>query len=337
MMKDSKDQFSIAVIGAGASGLMAARTLADSGLRVSVFDKSRGLGGRLATRRVGGFAFDHGCPVANIDDPTGLSVVRRLETMDAAALWEPMPGFSGFVGTPGNSAMLKPLAEPLTVHRGLEVAAVERDAEGGGWMLIPKNELVQDKTAQDEARAALGPFDWVLVTAPAPQTHALLEGLTPIAARVAEAGMEPRWTVMVVPDGSLNQGSAEVIAFDDEILERAIRNDRKPGRSGAESWVVQARRDWSIANLELDKDQARDAVLAAFRKAIPQGDPIFAAAHRWRFSEVSAPLGVPCLLDPDLGLGAAGDWCVGPCVADALESGRALADELLKLIFARAS
>ena len=51
----------VAVIGAGISGLFAARTLADRGLNVKVFDKGRGLGGRMSTRRVDGKScFDHG-------------------------------------------------------------------------------------------------------------------------------------------------------------------------------------------------------------------------------------------------------------------------------------
>ena len=52
------DQLSVAVVGAGISGLFAARTLADHGLEVRVFDKSRGSGGRCSTRRdVGGDGF----------------------------------------------------------------------------------------------------------------------------------------------------------------------------------------------------------------------------------------------------------------------------------------
>ncbi|HIP78813.1 MAG TPA: FAD-binding protein, partial [Kiloniellaceae bacterium] len=41
----------IAVIGAGLAGLLCARRLQDAGLHPVVFEKSRGLGGRLATRR----------------------------------------------------------------------------------------------------------------------------------------------------------------------------------------------------------------------------------------------------------------------------------------------
>ncbi len=44
--------FEIAVIGAGVAGLTCAQKLQQTGRRVVVFDKSQGLGGRLATRRL---------------------------------------------------------------------------------------------------------------------------------------------------------------------------------------------------------------------------------------------------------------------------------------------
>jgi hypothetical protein len=51
---------SVAILGAGIAGATAARRLADAGLKVRVFDKGRGVGGRMATRRIGAIQFDHG-------------------------------------------------------------------------------------------------------------------------------------------------------------------------------------------------------------------------------------------------------------------------------------
>ena len=48
------------IIGAGLSGLSAAQTLVRSGRSVLVVDKGRGVGGRLATRRIGDATLDHG-------------------------------------------------------------------------------------------------------------------------------------------------------------------------------------------------------------------------------------------------------------------------------------
>jgi predicted NAD/FAD-dependent oxidoreductase len=51
----------VAVIGSGLSGLSCERTLADHGFTVTVFEKSRGVGGRMATRRAeDNLSFDHG-------------------------------------------------------------------------------------------------------------------------------------------------------------------------------------------------------------------------------------------------------------------------------------
>lgn len=302
----------VAIIGAGAAGLMAARTLTASGLSVTLIDKSRGLGGRLATRRVESFAFDHGCPSVHVSDPADLALMADLTAAGTAVA----ESEGKYLGLPGMSSLLKPLAEGLDLHRGVRIAGVRR--EPAGWYLRPD-------TADD---AEMGPFDWLLVAAPAPQAADLLAGYPEVSTQISKAVMAPRWTLMAVPDGDLNQES-DRIQFEDEVLDFAIRNDTKPGRGGPESWVVHARQDWSSANLEISSDSARDRLLAGFRAQIPQGYPRYVTAHRWRFAEVASPLGGPCVIDPDLRLVAGGDWCLGQLVTDALASGRAMAAQVL--------
>ena len=66
----------VAVVGAGMAGAACARHLADRGLSVSLFDKGRSVGGRLAQRRVGDAVFDHGAQYIGVRDP-GFAAVAR--------------------------------------------------------------------------------------------------------------------------------------------------------------------------------------------------------------------------------------------------------------------
>ena len=51
-----------AVVGAGFAAAVLAKPLADQGWQLSFFEKSRGTGGRMTTRRHEGVSFDHGTP-----------------------------------------------------------------------------------------------------------------------------------------------------------------------------------------------------------------------------------------------------------------------------------
>ena len=95
--------------------------------------------------------------------------------------------------------------------------------------------------------------------------------------------------------------------------------------------MVQGSPAWSRAQLETPAEAVVPALLAAFGAlagtALPQ--PIHAKAHRWRYSLVEVPLGLPCLADPARGLGLAGDWCLAGRAEAAFDSGTALAAALL--------
>ena len=68
----------IAVIGAGISGLVCARKLADAGHRVVVLEKSRSLGGRCATRKLGEHLVDTGAQYFTLRDEKIRSEVEQL-------------------------------------------------------------------------------------------------------------------------------------------------------------------------------------------------------------------------------------------------------------------
>ena len=109
----------------------------------------------------------------------------------------------------------------------------------------------------------------------------------------------------------------------------AARNNAKPGRTGPESWVVQATPAWSSRHIDADADAVTAELLAALSTvlgvALPA--PIGLAGHRWRFAR-SAPDGPGVILDPDRGLGLCGDWLIGPRVESGWLSGARLAERI---------
>ena len=68
----------VAVIGAGIAGLACAATLARAGIGVTLFEKSRRPGGRVATRRVEGLSFNHGAQFATAHGPDFAALLAGL-------------------------------------------------------------------------------------------------------------------------------------------------------------------------------------------------------------------------------------------------------------------
>lgn len=328
----------IAVIGAGLAGLSCALALAAAGCAVTAFDKGRGPGGRLSTRRVDGpdgpFRFDHGGQYLSVRDPGFRAVMDGLVAARTAARWEGRIvklGADGaaedspaerFVGTPGVNAIVKALADALPdpVRWGVRVLPPER--EGAGWRL------------RDEGGAALGRFDAVTIAAPAPQAAALLAAASDLAALAARARMAACWAAMAVFDRPVETGwdAAFVTpaATGGDMLGWVAREASKPGRPAAEAWVLHGSPAWSDAQVELTPEVAAARLLEAFRTATGVEGPVsHLAAHRWRYALPAEPLGVGSLWDGTVRIGACGDWCVAPRAEAAFVSGRDLAGRML--------
>lgn len=307
----------IAIIGAGLAGLSCGVRLAGAGYAVSLFDKGRGPGGRLSHRRaatpLGDAHFDHGAQYFTARDPDFRRQVALWARDGIAAPW-PAAGGDAWVGVPGMSAPAKALAAGLDVACA---ARVERLARGGaGWRLSGEG-------------LDAGPFDAVTVAVPAEQAGALVRAFSPGFADAADATpAEPCWTAMAA--------FPERLRIDGDVVKRrgpigwAARDSAKPGRSGPESWVVQAGPDWSREHLEEDGAEIVPKLLGALAEVTggPLPEPAAASAHRWRYAR-SGTLGREVLWDAALGLGVCGDWLLGPRVECAWVSGHRLAGTML--------
>lgn len=319
-----------AVIGAGISGLAAARALHDQGHRVSVFDKSRGVGGRVATRRIDGVGFDHGAQYFTVRDPRFERVVRAWRESGAVSLWlgpfarvaggrvEDLPPESDrFVGMPGMSAIGKALRTGLDVR--LQTRVGPPQWQSGVWQL-----------ASDQGEL-LGEFDALVLAVPAPQAVPLLEPVSPsLAAQAATVVYAPTWAVLLDLKEPLPI-DASGLFFDRETLSWAARNAARPQRRG-HGWVLHAAPGWARRHLDASADQVIERLCRAFEEAsgrqLPEARE--ATAHRWLYALVERSLDTEALWDEERQLAVCGDWCLGARIEAAYLSGQAAAGHLLR-------
>jgi len=336
-----------AIIGAGMAGVACARTLAQAGHRVTLFEKSRGAGGRMATRETEFGTFDHATQYFTVRNPL---FARALETVPGLCRpWSanavrvldplgrvvaaPLPSREPhWVATPGMNALVRRWAEPLQAAGALvlqtRVVKIERDAlDAHRWQL-------QTEGPEDSHHVHSG-FDAVLLAMPSVQAHELLQR-SQQSPRMAEliAGVQvaPCWTLMVAFPQAMQPGLASLgpqwnaARSTHHRIAWLARESSKPQRAPIERWTVQASAAWSQEHLDDEPERVQAKLLKAFAEVTGiRAEPSFATVHRWHYAQTTVPLDRSHLWDAQARIGACGDWCMGHRVEDAFVSGLELA------------
>jgi predicted NAD/FAD-dependent oxidoreductase len=324
----------VAVIGAGIAGLACATTLARAGIGVTLLEKSRRPGGRVATRRVEGLSFNHGAQFAAAHGPDFAALLSELAAQGIASSW-PAAGGDGrrMSFSPGMSALPAAMAEQarmagVVLRTERHAAFLHRTHDRWRVRHLDAADSRPGTTASEGGELS-GPFDAVLLALPGPQAASLLATAGHrFAGTVQAAVMAPCWAVMARFAGPVQ--SADVRQSATSPISWAAREGSRPGaKPAADHWVLHASADWSRRHLEDSAEVAGAALIAAFRAETGAAAPDFVVAHRWRYALAETPLGQTCLWDEALRLGACGDWCLGGRVEAAYDSGGALASMVL--------
>lgn len=318
----------IAVVGAGVAGLTAARDLNRS-CDVVVLDKGRGVGGRLATRRIGDATFDHGAQFLTTHTDAFAAVVAGWEGAGVARPWfrgrvgpegiaEP-DGHPRFRGVATMNAIAKHLAVGLDVRVSTRVVALV--PTDGGWRIH----------LEDGAELTA---DAMVVTAPVPQALAVVAdaGVSSATTDALEAvRYDPCLALMAVLDGPSGLASPGAVAPREGPIDWMADNQLK-GVSSAPAVTIHATATFTEAHRASGDELVISELLGAaglLGRAIDGQVQV----HRWQFARPTVLHPDPCLVAEGLPpLVFAGDAFGGAKVEGAALSGSAAATVIASLL-----
>jgi len=323
------------------------RTLVQAGHRVTVFEKSHTVGGRMATRSSPFGTFDTGAQYFTVRDPRFVQALQTVpnvckawsantvQVLDehgrvaAAGLPAREPHW---VAVPGMSALVRRWAQPLVDAKCVElqtrVTHIERDAlNKAQWQLRTVGE-------GDSSHVYSG-FDAVVLAVPSTQAQALLQDTPKAAAllkKTSAVTVSPCWTLMLAFPQAMQPGMFALgpqwnaARSTHHRIAWLTRESSKPGRGAIERWTVQASADWSLEHLKDDPQRVQDKLIKAFAEVTGiRAEPAHVDTKRWLYAKTDKPLGKSHLWDAKAGLGLCGDWCLGHRVENAFVSGLELA------------
>lgn len=320
----------IAVIGAGLSGLVLARRLSDVA-DVTLFEKSRGVGGRMASRYAGDYEFDHGAQFFTARTRAFRQFLQPLVDEHVVANWKAefadfdrdrmkslrpwSDEYPHFVGTPRMNAIGKHLARGLDIRTETRIAEISR--KNSTWELV------------DDAGKNHGGFDWLVLTPPPEQTAKLASDVPELVALCDKREMLACFALMLgfarpldLPWQAARVGNADISWIS--------VNSSKPGRNSAFTLLVHSTNAWASEHVDADKSRVSEHLL--LEASAVCGTDLRAAdhcgLHRWRYANIDRHSGPNYYIDDGAGLAACGDWFVRGRIEAAFTSANALATRL---------
>jgi predicted NAD/FAD-dependent oxidoreductase len=308
------------------AGLAAATELRRAGRSPVIVEKSRGVGGRVATRRIGEATFDFGAQFMTARIPRFSAAVEQWRGSEVVTKWDWSTALHPdahprWRGHPTMNALPKHLAREHEIHRQQRVVSLRR--EPGGW------KVVFDGGAEVHAAA-------VLLTPPIPQSLQLLDtGGTElpeeIRTRLEAIDYDPCIAVMAVLAGSSRIPEPGKVTDCGPAIDW-IADNRIKGASNVPALTIHASASFSRKHWEEDRMQVGDTLLEAARPWLGARVTDY-QVHGWRYAK-------PVRVDPSASIVAissppllvAGDACGGPRVEGAALSGWSAAAELMSLL-----
>lgn len=310
---------SIAILGAGLSGLACAQQLLAAGLPTCVFDKARGPGGRLASRRRQDLTFDLGAQQLVAQDTDFQQQLASWQQQGWIQPWKA----NSWVAVPRMNALSRHLSQSLNLYTEKRILGLEQQAPGQ-WVLVDQNQH------------HWGPFSHLVIATPAAQARSLLSEFPELLAELNSINEQPQWVTYCAFPGTEFQPDLDQQPNPSSALARATLLNSKPGQATPEQrWVLEATTEWSQQHLEKPAEEVAQLMYKAGvqQDLLPsQQTPLLLEAHRWLYAHNPTPLKKDFLSSNNQQVFVCGDYCLGSDLQAAWQSGTRLGNALRKTI-----
>lgn len=321
----------IAIIGAGISGLVLSRDLTQTA-DIFIFEKSRGVGGRMSTRYDDPFYFDHGAQYFTARSRRFKKFLQPFIKSGCVAKWEPKVTTltkgkrkynriwfePHYVGVPHMNSLCRELVE----NQNVQFEKVNKIIKSSnGWKL-------ENGHGQN-----LGVFDWVVSTAPVQQTSELFPHTFSEYQQLKSIKMSGCWTLMIV----LNQAPSftwQAAIVKESPIGWISLNNSKPSRNPALPCIlVHSTNSWAQENLTLEPSEAREILLDEFLKLTNISSSAIkkVTSHRWLYANVKDSGTKDYFIDTENRLAVCSDGCIEGRVEAAFQSATRLANHFKRL------
>lgn len=333
----------IGIIGAGISGLAAGRLLARAGHEVTIFEKSRGFGGRMATRYAGeemSAKMDHGLNYFAAELPLFKEFAAELLEKGLIRKWG-----NHFAGFDGEKLLDKdptiPVADTYASTNGMNKIGkylsrwvdVRNDTRVGGLTYFGTNRSKKRSWMMNLTTSEVVGVDAVIIALPAPQAYGILAttideiNTLKIVRQIDEVHYNAAYSLMA-GYGNIDHPGWEAILCRNSILD-FISNEGSKRSEQECTFVLHASDSFSKKHKKSSSDIIKKEMLTEFAK-ITGGwstNPGWHQLHFWRYSRPKTFLDRPFIMhdDEDAPLALIGDYFEGNSVEHAYQSGYLLA------------
>ncbi len=329
----------IAIIGCGISAASMFYFLDEKKFDVSFFDKSRGMGGRMSSRKIENIRFDHGanCFGAVKSDAFKNFISDFLE-QGFVCEWQGDFVFYNKKTDEFNSHEAKERLVAKSQSNSLikELIASKSNKETNlhTKISVVKKSALDDKKwiLIDENNKEFDDFDIVISSAPAPQTIDIFPKDFEFLSHLKKVEYFATFALMISFDQKANFKYSHIAVKNSDISRIAYENS-KPGRDfDKDCFLIHSSNQFSEDNLESDKEEVAKKLLEEFFKITKiENKAKIESNHRWLYANPKQNYDFDLLFDKKLMIGVIGDYVKGSRVEMAFESGKDMAEFLNKL------